>query len=74
MIELLRSNDLVLLSLVEAILRERQLGYFVADGFSSAMDGSLGVIPRRVMVAAEDAAQARRLLAEADLAHELSRD
>lgn len=72
MIELLRSNDLVLLSLVEAILRERGLGYFVADGFASAMDGSLGVIPRRVMIAAEDAAQARRLLAEANLAHELS--
>ena len=73
MIELLRSNDLVLLSLVEAILREQRFAYFVADSFASAMDGSLGVIPRRVMVAAEDAAQARRLLVEADLAHELSR-
>jgi Putative prokaryotic signal transducing protein len=72
MVELLRSNDLVLLSLVEAILRQGDVGYFVADGFASAVDGSLGVIPRRVMVAAEDVPQARRLLAEANLAHELS--
>ena len=70
--ELLRSNDLVLLSLVEAILKEADIGYFVADGFASVMDGSLGIIPRRVLVAQDDLAQARRLLRAADLEHELS--
>jgi Putative prokaryotic signal transducing protein len=74
MVEVLRSNDVVLLSLVEAILTQAGIGYFVADGFASVMDGSLGIIPRRVLVASEDIAQARQLLAEADLAHELSRD
>ena len=74
MVELLRSNDLVLLSLVEAILREAGLDYFIADRFASSVDGSLGVIPRRVMVAEQDAAQGRRLLAGANLAHELSHD
>jgi hypothetical protein len=73
MVEVLRSNDLVLLSLVEAVLAESGVGYFVADSFASAMDGSLGIIPRRVLVAPEDLAQARRRLDEAGLAHELSR-
>ncbi len=70
--EVLRSNDVVLLSLVEAILTGADIGYFVADGFASVMDGSLGIIQRRVMVAADDLAQARRLLSEAGLAHELA--
>ena len=74
MVELLRSNDLVLLSLVEAILGQEALDYFVADGFASAVDGSLGVIPRRVMVAEKDAAQARRVLSQCDLGHELNGD
>ena len=72
MIELLRSNDIVTLSLSDSILREAGVGFFVADSFASAVDGSLGIIPRRLMVAEEDASQARRLLSEAGLGHELS--
>ena len=70
--ELLRSNDVVLLSLVEAILSDNGIGYFVADGFASAVDGSLGIIQRRVLIAGDELAQARRLLKDADLAHELT--
>ena len=72
MIELLRTNDVVLLSLVEAILEEARIGYFVADGFASVVDGSLGIIPRRVLVQADDIAPARRLMTGANLAHELA--
>ena len=72
MIELLRSNDIVILSLADSILREAGVGFFVADSFASAVDGSLGIIPRRLMVAEDDANQARRLLTEAGLGHELS--
>ena len=72
MVELLRSNDVVLLSLVEAILAEAGVGYCVADRFASAVDGSLGIIPRRVLVQADELAQARRLMADADLGHELA--
>ena len=72
MVELLRSNEVVLLSLVEAILAEAGVGYYVADRFASAVDGSLGIIPRRVLVQADELAQARRLMADADLGHELA--
>jgi hypothetical protein len=72
MIELLRTNDLVLISLVEAILSGENLRYVVADRHMSALEGSIGFLPRRVLVDAALIDRARRLLAEAGLAAELS--
>ncbi|HEX3494045.1 MAG TPA: DUF2007 domain-containing protein [Methylocella sp.] len=71
MIELLRTNDLVLISRVEAILAEIGLAVFVADRHMSTLEGSLSFLPRRVLVAADAAARARRALAEAGLGAEL---
>lgn len=71
MIELMRTNDLVLISAVEAILAERGIDVLVADQFTSAIEGSLGFLPRRLLVLEEDLAPARRALVEAGLAGEL---
>lgn len=71
MIELLRTNDLVLISAVEAILSENGIEVFVADQFMSATEGSLGFLPRRVLVHPDDAASARDALLQAGLAREL---
>jgi hypothetical protein len=70
-IEILRTNDLVLISLTEAILLDLGIEFFVADQHMSAMEGSLGFLPRRVLVAADDELRARRALSEAGLAEEL---
>jgi len=72
MIEVMRTNDIVLITLVEAILGERGINVFVADQFTSAVEGSLGILPRRVLVPEEDLAAARRALSEAGLEHELA--
>ena len=69
--EIVRTNDPVLLGLIEALLGERGIPHFVADRFVSAMEGSIGAFPRRVLVPSEDEAPARRLLTEAGLAAEL---
>ncbi len=74
MIEIMRTNDLVLISFVEATLAGAGLRYFVADGYTSAMEGSLGFLPRRILVEEEDADHARRLLTAAGLEHELKHD
>lgn len=71
MIELLRTNDLVLISAVEAILLNDGIEVFVADQFMSATEGSLGFLPRRVLVHREDADAARNALLQAGLAQEL---
>jgi hypothetical protein len=73
MVELLRTNDLVLISLVEAILEENGIDVFVADTFMSALEGSLGFLPRRVLVHQDLESDARSVLEDAGLALELWR-
>ncbi|GIX17094.1 MAG: hypothetical protein KatS3mg119_1280 [Rhodothalassiaceae bacterium] len=68
---LLRTNDLVVLSKARAVLEGRGIGAVVLDEHMSVLDGSIGALPRRLMVADEDAAAARRALREAGLGHEL---
>lgn len=68
MIEVLRTNDLVLISRLEALLAEAGLPFFVADGHMSAMEGSVGFLPRRLLVPDDAAEEARALMVEAGLA------
>jgi hypothetical protein len=70
--ELLRTNDPVLLSYVSALLGAADIGHMVADLNMSVLEGSIGILPRRVLVESESLAQARNLLTEADLGHALS--
>jgi putative signal transducing protein len=65
--EVLRSNDFVIISFAQAVLRSAGIDYFVADLHMSAVEGSIGAFPRRIQVAAEDGKQARRVLGEAGL-------
>ena len=60
--ELLRTNDAVLISFVESILKEAQVHHFVLDTHMSVVDGSLGILPRRIMVDDDSLRQACRLL------------
>jgi hypothetical protein len=73
MIELLRTNDPVIISFVEALLRDAGIGHFVADRNMSIMEGSIGVLPRRVLVAEEDLEKARVILADAGIADEIKK-
>ncbi|MDR3465338.1 MAG: DUF2007 domain-containing protein [Xanthobacteraceae bacterium] len=72
--ELLRTNDIVLVSAVEALLDAAAIGHLILDQNMSVIEGSLGVLPRRLLVADDDLVAARRLLTEAGLAHELRAD
>jgi hypothetical protein len=71
MLELIRTNDIVLISRLEALLDEVGIDYLVADQHASVLEGSLGVIPRRILVLREDLAAARRHVAAIGLAAEL---
>ncbi|MFG1477732.1 DUF2007 domain-containing protein [Xanthobacter sp. V4C-4] len=66
--ELARTNDLVLLGAITALLDAAEVGHLVADAHISALEGSIGILPRRLLVVDEDAARARRLLVEAGFA------
>ena len=72
--ELVRTNDMVLVSAVVALLEGARIHHMVFDKNMSVLEGSLGILPRRVLVAEEDAAAARRLLEDAGLGKELRPD
>lgn len=64
MVELVRTNDPVLISWLVAALAEEGIEVLVLDGFTSAIEGSISAIQRRVMVADDDAVRAKRVLAQ----------
>lgn len=65
--ELLRSNDPVYLSFVQHVLGEAGIGHFLFDEHMSVLEGSIGILPRRILVAAEDVEEARRVIGNATL-------
>lgn len=69
--ELIRTNDAVVISFVESLLKDAGIGCLVADQNMSVLDGSIGVLPRRVMVLEDDVDAARRILVDAGIANEI---
>jgi hypothetical protein len=62
---LVTSNDPVRLSFLTALLADAGIAAFVLDAHTAVMEGSIGAIPRRLMVADEDERRARRVLRDA---------
>jgi Putative prokaryotic signal transducing protein len=72
--ELIRTNDAVLVSAIQALLEAAQIPHILLDQNMSILEGSIGILPRRLLVADDHAEAARRLLQEAGLGHELRPD
>jgi hypothetical protein len=64
--ELFRTNDVVRLSWAQARLRDAGIGSLVLDQHTSLVEGSIGAIPRRLMVAARDHQRACEIIASAE--------
>jgi hypothetical protein len=63
--ELLRTNDTVRLSFLQSLLRDSGVESIVLDHHTSLVEGSIGAIPRRLMVAQQDYHLACSVLAAA---------
>jgi hypothetical protein len=63
--ELLRTNDPVRLSWLQALLDDSGIDSLILDHHTSLVEGSIGAIPRRLVVAERDYRRARALLAAA---------
>ena len=72
--ELVRTNDAVLVSAIQALLEAAHIPHVLLDQNMSVLEGSIGILPRRLLVADDHAKAARRLLQEAGLGHELRPD
>ena len=71
MIELIRTNDVVTLSLAESLMKDAGIHCMVADRSMSVLEGSLGLLQRRLLVEEGRADEARRILRDAGLEAEL---
>ena len=71
MIELIRTNDVVTLSLAESLMKDAGIHCLVADQSMSVMEGSLGLLQRRLLVEEGRSDEARSILREAGLEAEL---
>jgi hypothetical protein len=60
--DVLKTNDPVLLNFAQAVLKDADIAAFVFDSHMSVMDGSLGILPRRLMVSDGDFERASAVL------------
>ena len=65
---LLRTNDPTLIAFAQMLLQGEGIDSFVMDVHMSALEGGIGLLPRRVMVADRDLFMARAILADNDIA------
>jgi tRNA1(Val) A37 N6-methylase TrmN6 len=72
--ELVRTNNAVLITAVEALLKGAAIPHVVLDRHMSVLEGSLGILPQRILVGEEHWEAARQLLEDAGLAKELRPD
>lgn len=69
--EIVRTNDPVLISALEALFTGAHIPYMVLDQNMSVLEGSIGMLPRRILVDDASEQEARQLLVDAGLGQEL---
>lgn len=62
MLELLRTNDPTVIAFAQALLQGEDIECFAMDVHMSALEGSIGILPRRLMVRREDHFEASAVL------------
>jgi hypothetical protein len=72
--ELVRTNDAVLITAIEALLNDANIEHMVVDRNMSVLEGSIGIFPRRILVAENQFDAATKLLEDAGFAGEIRRD
>ena len=65
--ELLRTNDITVIAYANAILAASRIDVFELDVNISVLEGSVGILPRRLMVRSHDLIKARQLMCEYEI-------
>ncbi len=67
MLEILRSTDPTVIAFASALLRGEDIEVFEMDVHMSCLEGSIGILPRRLMVREQDLFMARAILRDNDV-------
>ena len=59
--ELVRTNDAVLISAIEALLKGAHIDHLVVDQNMSVLEGSIGIFSKRILVGDDEVAAASRM-------------
>ncbi len=65
--EILRTNDPTLIAFATALLDGEDIDVFEMDVHMSVLEGSIGILPRRLMVADRDSFRAKAVLKDNDI-------
>lgn len=65
--ELLRTTDPTVIAYASALLRGEGIEVFQVDVHMSVLEGSIGILPKRLLVADEDHYMASRILADNEI-------
>ena len=65
--ELLRTNDPTVIAFATALLRGEGIEFFEMDVHMSVLEGSIGILPRRIMVHSRDHFRAAAVMADNDV-------
>ena len=65
--ELIRTNDPTVIAFASALLEGEDIDCFQMDVHMSVLEGSIGILPRRLMVADRDYFRASRAMEDNDI-------
>ena len=65
--EILRTNDPTIIAFATALLRGEDIECFVLDVHMSVLEGTIGLFPKRMMVARENHFRASAILRDNDI-------
>lgn len=65
--ELLRSNDPTVIAFAKALLQGEGISVFEMDVHMSVLEGSVGILPRRLMVSSRDHFMAKSVMRDNDI-------
>ncbi|NNF71216.1 MAG: DUF2007 domain-containing protein [Rhodobacteraceae bacterium] len=65
--ELIRTNDPTMIAFATALLQGEDIDFFELDVHMSVLEGSIGILPRRIMVADRDHFRAVAVLRDNDI-------
>ena len=71
MIAILKTVNPATLNFAQAVLKEANIPFFVMDQNVSIVEGSIGIMPRRLMVVDDDGPDARAALEAAGLGNDI---